>query len=331
MSTPKLSVLVVTHNRPRRLQRVLEDLRAQSLAKADFEVIISDDGSQPPVQGTLPQGDTLDLRIVAGPSRGPATARNRALPLVRAPFLVLLNDDVWLAPDLLQTHLRLQQQSTRPTAHMGAFVFPESIRQDLFHYIAEEAGLIGTLHIAAKIPLPVSMFWTGNMSLPIEDVRAVGGFDEAFDEAKGDDLDLGYRLLHERDVRLIYSPEAKAWHDHPHSLPAWWERARMTGRALRKLAEKTRDPFFWPGDNTMNSPAAARSTKHRLLAQEPLYTELFTWIERGITGQAPHGTHYIHILERHYQLPQELPQLLHAALAAATLYLVHQAFWLSSP
>jgi glycosyltransferase involved in cell wall biosynthesis len=185
---PELSVLVVTCNRPAGLRRVLQDLASQSLAPERFEVLVSDDGSDVPAAEVAADfGDRLALEVIRGPSRGPATARNRALPALRAPLTLLLNDDVWLDPELLESHLALQRLYGRqPTAVMGSFEFPAVLREQPLHRIVEDLGMIGTLQMRAGLPLPPQWFWTGNLCLPTAELLAVNGFDEAFREPKGD-------------------------------------------------------------------------------------------------------------------------------------------------
>src|SRR5687767_11378819 len=128
--TPDITVLVTTCDRPDKLRRILTDLGRQTLAPERFEVLVSDDGSVVPAEEACADLRLESaLRFVRGPRRGPATARNRVLPLVQAPLLLFLNDDLWLEPELLEAHLHAHSLCPEPTAVMGTFEFTPEVRR----------------------------------------------------------------------------------------------------------------------------------------------------------------------------------------------------------
>lgn len=325
---PELTVLVVTCGRPERLLRVLQDLGRQSLDPRRFELLIADDGSPEPAEQTLSRIDLgFPVRVARGPCRGPATARNRALPLARAPLLLFLNDDVWLEPELLEAHLLLQRYvAPAPWAVMGTLAFPPELRREMLHRLVEDLGLLGTARLETGSSLDPMHFWTGNLSVPTAEVRAVGGFDEAFREPAGEDIDLGYRLARERGVRLMYTQHARAWHDHPHDPAAWWERCRRYGRVLRHLAEKHVDELFRIQGTGFLDPALDRKSLERLAEQEPLALELMSWVDRLGTGPAPVAEVVIPGIETVFHLPQDAELLMRVGLYSGTYYVVHRAY-----
>ena len=73
MPDPLVSVVVSTYDRPARLARLLDALRAQTLGRSAFEVIVVDNGSGPETGRVLAaevaQGG-LALRTAASPSPG---------------------------------------------------------------------------------------------------------------------------------------------------------------------------------------------------------------------------------------------------------------------
>jgi GT2 family glycosyltransferase len=325
--TPELSVLVVTCGRPEALRRVLADLAAQGLEPERFEVLVSDDGSKTPAAEAAAGFEaSFPLRFVRGPRRGPATARNRALPLVQAPLLLFLNDDVWLEPDLLETHLEVQRTQDRPTAIVGTFNFTPEVLASPINRLAEEMGVFGTAQLPPGLPLGPFAFCTGNLSVPAAEVLAVGGFDEAFSEPAAEDLDLGYRLERERGLRIVHSQRARAWHHHPHDFTAWWRRWHLWGRMLRQLADKHRDPIFWPGGEGCLDREAARGARERLLAQEALALELARWLERVSRDPAAEGQAHVAALGRTFRLPDEAELLMRVGLGVSK-YFVQRAFW----
>lgn len=111
MDCPLLSVILCTRNpRPLVLRRVFEHLGAQTLAADAWEVIVVDNGSQPPVADVLgPQA--ADVRIVVHPEVGLTAARVRGIREARGELLVFVDDDNVLAPDYLATAARLAERN----------------------------------------------------------------------------------------------------------------------------------------------------------------------------------------------------------------------------
>lgn len=105
MATPRVSVIVATHNRPRLLERAVASLRAQTFA--DFELLIVDDASSPETGRLISMLAASDERIRGlrcEQNQGPAGARNSAVAEARAELCAILDDD-----DLCLPH-RLEQQ-----------------------------------------------------------------------------------------------------------------------------------------------------------------------------------------------------------------------------
>jgi glycosyltransferase involved in cell wall biosynthesis len=98
---PALSVILCTHN-PRRdyLERTLEGLRRQQFR--DFELLIIDNASTPPLAGTLDLSWHPDARVVVEPALGLTRARLCGIALAKAATLVFVDDDNVLAPDYLE-------------------------------------------------------------------------------------------------------------------------------------------------------------------------------------------------------------------------------------
>lgn len=96
------------------LDRVLAALEAQTLSRGAFEILLLDNGSQPP----LPAAEFRAVdRVVRETRPGVAYARARAIRESRAPLLVFVDDDNLLAPDYLETALAIAAGNPR----IGAF------------------------------------------------------------------------------------------------------------------------------------------------------------------------------------------------------------------
>lgn len=97
----KLSVLICTYN-PRRdiLGRVLSALERTGLTH-DWEVVLIDNASSPPLSLKEFQPSSLPLRIVREPRLGTVNARLTAIHAAQGSIIVFVDDDNLLAPDYL--------------------------------------------------------------------------------------------------------------------------------------------------------------------------------------------------------------------------------------
>ena len=105
----ELCVIIPTHNPNReRLHRALAGLCAQTLSATQWEVIVVDNASIPPLDtSALAGASRLNLRIVREAQLGLTHARQRGFAEARGKFAVLVDDDNVLAPDYLAKVLTL--------------------------------------------------------------------------------------------------------------------------------------------------------------------------------------------------------------------------------
>jgi hypothetical protein len=92
---PRHSVIVPTKDRPEMLARALASVQAQTVD--DWEVIVVNDGGQPPELPDDPRMSLIDLPT----SCGHPHARNLAAPLGTGTYISQLDDDDWWLPERL--------------------------------------------------------------------------------------------------------------------------------------------------------------------------------------------------------------------------------------
>lgn len=105
----QLSVIIPTHNpHPGRLQRTLRALRAQTLPAGEWETVLVDNASVPPLAlADWSAHGPVNLRLVAEPEPGLSHARRRGFLAGTGELFVLVDDDNELAPDYLAETRRL--------------------------------------------------------------------------------------------------------------------------------------------------------------------------------------------------------------------------------
>jgi GT2 family glycosyltransferase len=243
---PELSVVVPTANRPDSVERLLRALAAQTIAPARYEVLLTDDGSEPPVAPRVAQME-LPFRVECNwqPRRGPAAARNRAIAKARAPILLILNDDAGPPPDLLERHLAAHRRSPSPRAWLGEFPFAPECSTPLAIALTRLQLLFPFEQMRRDGPNPGLFFWTCNLSVPRQAVLDAGGFDEEFERPICEDVELGYRLA-KRGVAVHFLADAACLHHHQVDA-VWFERRQLElGRHMVKLWRRHRDPLLLP-------------------------------------------------------------------------------------
>jgi glycosyltransferase involved in cell wall biosynthesis len=188
MTTPAVSVIVPTRDRPALLPTALESVLEQSLG--DVEVVVVDDGSREPAR--LPADPRI--RVVRFPdSRGYGAALNAGAREARGRWLATVDDDDRLLPHMLEASLEAIEESELPPP-VAALSGVEFVRPD---ETVVERLLPPTLprgsHYSLE-PVQPGRAWRVRATLVVERslLLELGGWDEAF---RG-------RLRHEFLLRL---------------------------------------------------------------------------------------------------------------------------------
>ncbi len=100
----KISVVIPTRSPdPARLERVVEALAGQTLASPQWEVVLVDNGSTPPVSVESLRRIPASVSRVEESQPGLSRARRKGVAAARGRLLVFVDDDVLLAADYLET------------------------------------------------------------------------------------------------------------------------------------------------------------------------------------------------------------------------------------
>jgi glycosyltransferase involved in cell wall biosynthesis len=222
---PPVSVIIPTRQRRDAVRRLLDSLSKQSVNAAEYEVIVSVDGS---TDGTSEMIASLTppytLRTVSGPQRGRATACNAGLKLARGEIVIILDDDMQVVPEFIERHRRHHPPGSRLCV-VGAVpvdVAADSSRAALYVQ-ARFAAHLEKLADPAHVYTPRD-FYSGNVSIRAEVLRSVGCFDESFGAYGNEDVELWVRFQ-AGGVRVTYDPDALAHQNY--------------GKDLRGLARDT--------------------------------------------------------------------------------------------
>lgn len=210
VETPRISVLIASHNRRETLRRCLGTLAAQDLDAADFEVIVGDDGSD---DGSAEMVEGFEapyrLRVLRCAKQGKSLTLNALVEAASAPVCLCLDDDIVAWPGLVSGHLEAHQAEPM-TVGLGRIVQQPPGRRDWYAHAFADAWNDHYERLARK-PQPS---WTdcygAIVSAPRELLLAAGGFSPDF--PIGEDYEVGYRLRNHGGV-LTYLPAAGGVHD----------------------------------------------------------------------------------------------------------------------
>ncbi|ROP35323.1 glycosyltransferase [Saccharothrix texasensis] len=259
---PRISVVIPTYNRAELLRRTLDSLTDQTLPPDDYEVIVSDDGSNDHTADvTETFRDRLRLHYHYEPDLGRrvAHARNAGARHATAPVLVFLDCGTLAGPDFTRAHA--DAHTGRPTLNLG-YVHgyrpwdptpglaeaittrtPKQVHQDFkdhpgFRDIRHEP-LAAVDFDPDRLAFPWLFAWGMNYSLRTTDFHAVGGFDERFVTWGTEDIELGYRA-HKHGLATHF--DLTAWAVEPPHERDTGEMLASAKRTMRQFLDKTREP-----------------------------------------------------------------------------------------
>ena len=254
-----VSVVVPCFEAPDALALTLAGLAGQDYPRGLFEVVVVDDGSEPPLR--RPSSTRFDVKLVRQERRGfgLARARNAGARAAAHAILVFLDGDVIAEAGLLAAHARWHHAVCDAlTLGFCAYVSVAGINAGA---VLDRPGSLRELFAGRPFDPPWwerHMARTGDLTSRHEDLfravtghnlgisraffEAVGGFDESFARYGGEDTEFGYRVQM-RGGLLAPERGAFAWHQ-----GRWAEgrsdKARDQALQGAKLAGLIADPGF---------------------------------------------------------------------------------------
>lgn len=234
----RASVVIPTYNRRSSLERVLLALSRQTLAAADFEVVVVADGctdGTPEMCRALAPELPYTLHLVEQANAGTPAARNRALQEAHADLIVFVDDDVVPDERLLEIHVGAHApDASDAVVAMGPLLPPLDTRLNAWgaweertlcsHYAAMQNGLWAPTY---------RQFYTGNASVAKRHLLAAGGFDRTY--LRAEDIEMGKRMR-ELGCDFVFLPEARGWHYVHRRFESWAAMPVAYGRAIVAMA-----------------------------------------------------------------------------------------------
>lgn len=240
MNGPAASIIIPVFNRPGDLAHVLEQLKAQR--RCDFEVIVVDDGSEPPVSvESLPEGFSRPVRIVRHERRGGVgRARNTGIAAAGSDLFVFVDSDGDIDdPDWFGKHMELRREAAVMASGAGKelYVLHSEVRgisrtywgrtdtySNWFGSVLTTAREIHDRHVP-----------THNTSVHRRVFAQAGLFDEGLEVCE--DVEWSFRCR-DKGIALLFIPGAPLGHFDRTGFREVWRHYYRFGLFARRVREK---------------------------------------------------------------------------------------------
>jgi GT2 family glycosyltransferase len=247
------TVIIPSFNRAAQLATALRALARQLTVPGGFEVIVVDDGGDPPLdERSLTAASGIACRVLRTSNGGPAAARNLAARQARGRILAFTDDDCEPDPDWLPGLVRRHQAADSPRIVGGRTV--NRLSSNPFAATSQNLITLGYAHYN-RDPERALFFASNNLSIPRREFAQLGGFDERFRTAEDRDLCDRWVLS---GRTMTYAPECVILHSHAMGLAGFWRQHVAYGRGAYRFHTEQRK----------------RDQAHRIV-QWPYYRTLF--------------------------------------------------------
>lgn len=235
------------------MKKCLGALERQAFPAADFEIIVSDDGSADNTPDIISEfarrNPEPKIHYLWQPNAGANAARNRGIVASRGRILLFINDDTIAAPEMLSEHLRSHElYPQESTVVLGRVTVSPEIGSSLFVRLHLDAGYD---LLKNRTELDWKAFYTCNVSVKKSFLLKYGTFEEKM--RYHEDLELSERLS-SHGLKIIYNPKALGYHHHclqeseyldiahreGKSLAIWYKKSPLLKKELASLG-------FYPG------------------------------------------------------------------------------------
>jgi len=240
-----LSVVVATYNREQALKITLDRLADQTLDGDKYEILVVDDGSPDNTEQMVRrymESSPCSIRYFRHENHGPGYTENRGIREAKGPWVLLMADDIQAQPQMLEAHYRMHDRHRETNIVVGGKVLqspdlPDTVfhkNWDPFRYRSfENLNEFTYIH-----------FWACNVSFKRDFMLEYGMFVER-PGAAHEDVEVGWRLFKNGNMRILYCKEALGYHYHVEDIDKACRRAYERGLKIDTLADKIDDPCLY--------------------------------------------------------------------------------------
>ena len=278
--TASIAVLIATYNRVDTLLDCLRHLETQTFK--EFEVVVVVDGSTDNTMEALAryaEHAAFPLSYVLQPNGGVARARNAGVRMISAPLCLLLGDDVFPEPEMVERHVAFHRTHREENAVALGLTRWSEVGQTVTPFMRwlEDDGVQFAYGELLRGEAPSwKHFYTSNLSLKTR-YLAENPFSEVFPGAGMEDIELGYRLAQRRGLAMFFLRDAVGRHLHPTTFEKSCRRVQQNGVLTVKFGE------LWPEQRWPDQNSALKRFGLRALTEPMVILPLLTWAAAVVT------------------------------------------------
>lgn len=204
-----LSVIVPTHNRADALELTLQKLAAQKF-DGNWEVIVVNNNCTDNTDEVVKCQDfPVDLQLVYQSIPGASATRNAGARVAKGKYLIFIDNDILCEPDLLEKHFKALQQNPGFWI-VGQVINLEEQEKSVF---GKYRKTLFPLVPETDAPHEINGLTGQNVSMPRSDFEKLGGFDESFYVASGEDQEFSMRARKQLGVKVLLVPSIMVIHN----------------------------------------------------------------------------------------------------------------------
>jgi glycosyltransferase involved in cell wall biosynthesis len=204
------------------------------------EIVIVDNNSEPPIEIKVPYPFVVILKKCT--RIGPAAARNVGVAASTGDWILFTDSDCIPTPMTIRGYLRSENSVIGYAG--GIDVVSDNI---LSRYYKSQETLIPPEAKYSNSVRPDYLV-TANCLVSKAAINEIGGFDEEFKQAGGEDIDLAFRLLEIGDIDYCFASVTR--HEFDDGVKGFVKRFIRYGRGNKQLEKKfnlnLRPKFFLP-------------------------------------------------------------------------------------
>ena len=250
---PVISAVICTHNRAGYLQKAIQSLCDQALAKEDYEIIIIDNASTDETRKVVSEFTAIsNLTYIHEPVLGLSKARNTGLTHARGKYVAFMDDDALAASDWLEKILAAFQSAPGRVGCVGGKI--DLLWEDPQpRWLSDEmCSCLGRLDIGGAVILNGGKYFLHgvNIAFPKSIFNSVAQFDVSLGRKgttllSGEEVSVQKELI-EKGYLCLYDPKICIQHRVPaERLSQDWFLKRMTweGVSLSRIEDSDLSKF----------------------------------------------------------------------------------------
>jgi glycosyltransferase involved in cell wall biosynthesis len=259
---PSVALVVATYNRARPMERLLECLERQTLARDRWQLVVAIDGSVDDTEAVLERAQkrgTLPLQFFKQANAGQSVARHNAILKATAEHVVVIDDDMEVCPAFLSEHLAASRKAPGKAIVIGKVVPEERfMRKPLFTAVQEHYLWLLHKRLERGETPNASAFVTQNVSFPRALYLGIGGFDASL--RLDEDRELGARMERAGGVFVFAQLAWAIHHSDVGSYEKWARRHYEYGKYAVQVWEKLgKSPHMHPLRNFVDGSRINRA------------------------------------------------------------------------